>query len=287
MKDYISQIQIVTLFDYFIIGFGLYFVFNTLKGTRAAQIVFGLFTLFLFKTISQKLDLTYTAKSLSFLFDNLIIFILIIFQEEIRQIVNRINQKWALIIGKTEKSNLNYQSLITEAVSKLSKEKVGALIVLQGENDLSDGINGGVPLNAEISEELILTIFENYSALHDGAMIIQDNKIIHAAAVLPLSKSKDMNFRFGTRHRAAIGITEEYDCLAIIVSEETGKIRVSEKGKVIDLSEEELLMKINTFYRVKDDSISEIAMLMNNIKKASTKVKEFIERKRKKGQDEK
>lgn len=267
MQNFFDLIKISTFIDYLIIGFGLYLIFSTLKGTRAAQIVFGLISLYIFKTASLKLDLHNTSKVLSFLFDNLIIFILIIFQEEIRQIVNRISSRWSSIVGKNDKSEFSYQEQIIDAVSKLSKEKTGALIILQGENDLEDHISGGTKLNAEISEELLLTIFENYSPLHDGAVIIQDNKMISAASVLPLSKNKSIDYRFGTRHRAAMGITEVIDCLAIVVSEESGKIRVAEKGKIIELNEDELKFKISTFYRIKDTKINQITKVLNQVSK--------------------
>lgn len=272
MNEFIKIIKLSTIIDYSIIGIILYFIFSTLKGTRAAQIVFGLISLYLFKTLSYKLELTNTSKLLSFLFDNLIIFILIIFQEEIRQIINRINQRWSMIIGKNERSEFAYQEEIVNAVSKLSKEKVGALIILQGETDVQDHVSGGTKINADISEELILTVFENYSALHDGALVIQENKILSAASVLPLSKNKNIDFRLGTRHRAAIGVTEELDCLAIIVSEETGKIRIAEKGKIEELDEDALKYKIANFYRIRESKIKHINIILGAI---SSIVKRF------------
>jgi diadenylate cyclase len=251
MREVMTTLNISSMIDYAIIGVVLYLLFTTIRGTKAAQIFIGFLLLYVFKTIALKLNLYNVSKGLSFLFDNLIVLVLVVFQEEIRQIVNRIHQKW-LLLTKNEKL-FSYQKEIVNAVSKLSDQNTGALIILEGDTQVEDHINGGTILNADISEELILTIFENYSALHDGAMVIGNNKIHSAAVVLPITKSKTLDFRFGTRHRAGIGITEILDCIAIIVSEETGSIRVAEKGKIIDLNPEELREKINQFYRAKEN----------------------------------
>lgn len=273
MQEFLSLIKLSTVIDYTIIGLVLYFIFSTLKGTRAAPLVLGFVALYLFKTVFLKLGLTNTTKVLSFLFDNIVIFVLIMFQEEIRQIINRVRQKWSVVIGKNDRSQFAYQDKIVDAIIKLSKQKVGALIVLQGEMDVDDHISAGTKLDAEISEELILTIFENYSVLHDGAIIIKENKIMSAASVLPLSKNKTIDFRLGTRHRAAIGASEELDCLVLIVSEESGKIRVAEKGKVIELSEEDLKYKVMSFYKVRESVnyftklINKTSILINRFKK--------------------
>lgn len=276
MKEFLSAIYLNTLIDYGIIGLFLYFIFSTLRGTRAAQITFGLISLFLFKTIALKFNLTNTSRLLSFIFDNLIIFVLIIFQEEIRHAVNKINNKWSMLIGKNDRVQLAYPEEITNAVTKLASTKTGALIVLQGEMDIQEHISGGTKLNSEISEELILTIFENYSALHDGALIVQENKIVSAASVLPLSKDKNIGYRFGTRHRAALGVSEVSDCLAIVVSEESGKIRIAEKGKIVELDEESLKFKILSFYRLKDSSSNHITKFLNQISIVVKKINKYF-----------
>jgi len=278
MKELLTTINLTAILDYGIIGIVLYFIFSTLKGTRAAQITFGLISLYLFKTIALKYNLTNVSKLLSFIFDNLIIFVLIIFQEEIKHAVNKINNKWSMLIGKNEKQQFAYPEEIVNAVSKLATEKTGALIVLQGEMDIQEHVSGGTKINAEISEELILTIFENYSALHDGALVVQDNKIVSAAAVLPLSKDKNIGYRFGTRHRAALGVSEVSDCLAIVVSEETGKIRISEKGKMVELEGEELKYKILNFYRLQDSSSNKITQFLGHISNVVKKVNKYIEK---------
>lgn len=250
MKELIATFPLSTVIDYTILGVFLYLLFTTIRGTKAAQIFIGFLILYIFKTIALKLNLENVSRGLSYLFDNLIILILVVFQEEIRQIVNRIHQKW-LLFTKNDKV-FSYQKEIVNAIEKLADQKTGALIVLEGDTKIEDHIDGGTKINGEITEELILTIFENYSALHDGAIIIQDNKIHSAAVVLPVSKNKSLDFRYGTRHRAAIGITEVIDCISIIVSEESGKIRVAEKGKIIELTANELNTKINQFYRAKE-----------------------------------
>lgn len=257
--------------DYALIGLILYLLFTTIRGTKASQIFVGFLALYIFKTVALKLDLHNISRALSFLFDNLIILILIIFQEEIRQVVNRVHQKW-LLLTKNDK-NFSYQEQIVNAVNKMASEKTGSLIILEGDTKIEDHINGGTVLNAEISKEILLTIFKNKSPLHDGAVIIKDNKILSAGVVLPLTKNPSLDYRYGTRHRAGIGITEIIDCLSIIVSEENGKIRVAEKGKIIELGTDGLSDKINQFYRAKEsrsDLLSnKILILLNKIKSKS------------------
>lgn len=254
VEAFLNLWSLSSLFDYLIVGAGLYVLLTTLRGTRIAQFIIALLILIIFQKLCVRYNLTTTLKVLNFIFNNLIIFVLIVYQEEIRHMVNRFNQRFNFIKRKGEK--FNYHQIINNAVQRLSEEKVGSLIILQGEMDFEDHVSGGTTLNAEISEELLLTIFENKSALHDGAVVIKGEKIQSAAVVLPLTKNSDLHFRLGTRHRAAIGITEEFDCLAIVVSEETGTVRIAQKGEVMAVNEEELKYKIHSFFKTREDAPS-------------------------------
>jgi diadenylate cyclase len=181
---------------------------------------------------------------------------LILFQPEFRRVIGEIdkNYLWGIFF-KQEKKII---SEIIKSTMFLSQEKIGALIVLQQNLTLKQYIDTGVKLNAEISAELLNSIFLPKSPLHDGAVIIQGDKIAACCCVLPLSQNPELAIPLGTRHRAAIGISEETDALTIVVSEETGEISLTLNGKIVHNLSEEELTEMLTLYRSKETtSISE------------------------------
>jgi uncharacterized protein (TIGR00159 family) len=164
--------------------------------------------------------------------------ILVIFQPELRRIFH------GSMVGRnpySRKSSKRYIKKVIMAVSWLSKRKIGALIVFERKMPVSNLCEGCIKLDALISSELLMTIFFPHTPLHDGAVILKGNKIVYASCVLPLAKNLDSDFKLGTRHRAGVGITQETDAIAIIVSEETGNISVAYEGKLFrNLTEQEL-----------------------------------------------
>ncbi len=155
--------------------------------------------------------------------------VIVLFQSEIRRTLARIGRKRWFAKGFRRPE---FTDEILLAVTKLSAEKVGALVVLERDIGLRTFIESGVPLDAQISRDLLLSIFHPGSALHDGAAILQKTRIAAAACFLPLSTNPALSGTMGTRHRAAIGITEETDCLSLIVSEETGRISIAAFGEI-------------------------------------------------------
>jgi diadenylate cyclase len=224
LLKYLSQI-----IDVSIILILIYFVYKTFKGTKILRI-FGFFiALFVLKRITTEFQLTYTAKTLGFLIDNALILFIIIFQDEIRKFINRIYSAFENL--KTQNYNTSTE-IIAETCFYFSNKKIGALILIERSISLNSLVSKGVTLNSDISKEILKNIFYSKSNLHDGAVIINKDKIVSAGNFTSLTKNDNFDLKYGTRHRSAIGISEESDCLAIIVSEERGEIRVAEFGKL-------------------------------------------------------
>jgi diadenylate cyclase len=226
----IYNLYIVNILDVLILSIIFYKVILVIKGTRAIQIVVGLLFILALTVVSR--DILHL-RALSWLLENFwlaaVIIFTVIFQTEIRNVLAQIGgQFWGL---KTKVPD-SYATEIIAAVEDLSASMIGGLIAIENEIGLKNFTEMGVALNADISKELLLSIFKNKSApLHDGAVIIFDGKIIAASCLFPLSHNTNIKI-VGTRHRAALGLSEVTDAVVIIVSEETGQISVAYKGNL-------------------------------------------------------
>lgn len=224
-KDILKYL--IQIIDISIIVFIIYMIYKAFKGTKIIRI-FGFFiALFILKKISLEFSLTYTSKALGFLIDNSLILFIIIFQEEIRKFINRIYGAFENL--KPQDYNTSSET-IAEACAYFSNKRIGALILIERSISLKSLVSKGVNLNADISLEILKNIFYSKSNLHDGAVIISKEKIVSAGNFTSLTKNDNFDIKYGTRHRSGIGISEESDCIAIIVSEERGEIRISENG---------------------------------------------------------
>ena len=243
-------IKLVTLIlDIVIVLFLAYELLRIVKDSRAWQLVKGIAFLIIATAISQVLNLKILNYLLSTIMDWGVILIIIIFQPEIRRALeqlggtNRFTRFFGLdkdIITKTKEDI--YKVVI--AVYELAKNKTGALIVIERDIQIKDIIATGIPMDSEVSPQLLVNIFVPKTPLHDGAVVISNNKIAAAACMLPLASDKDIAKELGTRHRAGIGISKESDSIAIIVSEETGKVSVAKDGTLIADVREDVLKKI-------------------------------------------
>ena len=243
-------IKLVTLIiDIVIVGFLVYGLLRIVKNSRAWQLVKGIALLIIATAVSQLLNLNILNYLLSTIMDWGVILIIIIFQPEIRRALeqlggtNKFTRFFGLdkdIITKTKEDI--YKVVI--AVYELAKNKTGALIVMERDIQIKDIIATGIPMDSEVSPQLLVNIFVPKTPLHDGAVIISNNKIAAAACMLPLASDKDIAKELGTRHRAGIGISKESDSIAIIVSEETGKVSVAKDGTLIADVREDVLKKI-------------------------------------------
>jgi diadenylate cyclase len=187
-------------------------------------------------------DLRVVSSLLSAIRNFWIIAVVILFQPELRSILARLNLSRELGIAFRKRERSTLYSPIIDAVSSMSFRKTGALIIIENKRKLHEYIHSSELLDAAISMRLVLTIFNPKSLLHDGAIIIRGDRIIAAKVVLPLSKKQDYVRKFGTRHLAGIGITELSDAIAIIVSEQSGKVSVAQAGTIqTDVAFEELM----------------------------------------------
>jgi len=224
-------------------------VIKVLKGSRAMQLLKGIMFLILFTWFSSLLNL----KILNYLLTNImtygVILLIVLFQPELRRALeqlgssNKLTRYFGLekdIIAKTKEDIYK----IGIAAMELSKTKTGALIVIERDIHLKEIISTGVTINSEVSPQLLVNIFSPNTPLHDGAVIISENKISAAACMLPLASDGDIARELGTRHRAAIGMSKESDAIIVVVSEETGRISVAKEGTLIADVKEEALKKI-------------------------------------------
>ncbi|HBG2466944.1 diadenylate cyclase CdaA [Clostridioides difficile] len=242
----ILRMSIYDLIDISIVAYIFYKIFMFIKDTRAEQVFKGIIFLLLATQLSNtfKLHTVYwiSLKAL----DYGVIAALIIFQPEFRAGLEHIGRAKFNLFGKNvntseETLNRNIEEIV-EALYSLSRQKIGALIIMERETRISDIINTGTIIDAEISRQLLINIFIPNTPLHDGAVVIRDSKVKAAACFLPLTESKDLSKDLGTRHRAGIGVSEVSDCITLIVSEETGGVSIAKAGKLYrDISRERMM----------------------------------------------
>jgi uncharacterized protein (TIGR00159 family) len=235
------DIRWLDIIDIFFVAVLLYLLYNLLKGTVAINIFFGIVAIFLIWKVVDALEMQLLSEILGAFISVGFIALIIIFQPEIRQFllalgrpgfINRRRRKflfWWLSDSKDDQVDVDK---IVKACQRMSNEKVGALIVVTRRNELQQIIDTGEPIDAITSAELLENIFFRNSPLHDGAVIITGSRIEAAKCILPVSKSLTLAGNVGLRHRAAVGVSEQSDAIAIIVSEETGKISTAIEGKL-------------------------------------------------------
>lgn len=228
--------------------FVIYHILLFFEGTRAIQVLRGIIILLFAFFLSQKLGLDVLDWLLTKLFAISIIAILIIFHPEIRQGLARLGQHHLFTTTLKEEELDNILQQIGKATENLCKGKIGALIVIENNDPLATYIENGVLIDSRVSSELIETIFTPNSLLHDGGIIIQNGKIIAAGCIFPLTQNQELSRVFGTRHRAALGLSEETDAIIIVVSEERRDMSLVYRSRLYrDLSTEEMFLKIKEF----------------------------------------
>lgn len=222
---------IIDLIDIIIITYISYRLFLLFKGSKALYMFFGVLFLLLAAFVSNMFHLKTTSWLLNGFTSYLFLILIIVFQPELRKALALLGEP-RLKSGSKIVGLEVYLEEIIRAVTVLANRQIGALIVIERNTDLSDFVQAGTKLDAVISRDLLISLFIPYSPLHDGAIIISNNRITFAGAILPLTKKENLDKRFGTRHRAAIGITEETDAICIVVSEERGTISITNGGKI-------------------------------------------------------
>jgi len=216
--------------DILAVAFAVYWLLLLIRGTRAVQMLTGLLVLIAVRLISDWAQLATVGLILENFFTWGVIIIIILFQQDIRRALARMGRGFFPAVSRQEETQMLEE--IVRAAQTLASKRVGALVVLERETRLDDLIEAGVRLEAVPTKELLTAIFLPYSPLHDGAVVVQDGRLTHAGCVLPLTLRSDLPEGVGTRHRAAVGITEDSDAVVVVVSEESAAISVVVAGEM-------------------------------------------------------
>ena len=257
MIDLFIQVRVFDIIDIFLVAVLFYGLYRLLKGTSAMSIFIGIVAIFLLWQLVKFLQMEMLTAILGAFVSVGFIALIIIFQPEIRRFLFTIGaqaqegklSKRFKFLRMRSNVDLNIEAL-SKACLNMSDIKQGALILLTRNNNLDDIVVTGVTVNADISSPLIENIFFKNSPLHDGAMIIRHNRITAARCILPVSNKTNIPGHYGLRHRAAIGVTEVNDCIAIVVSEETGNISMVSNGEIQTVKASELKEMIEKELRV-------------------------------------
>ena len=226
--------SLADIIDILLVWYVIYKIINLIKGTKAVQLLKGIFVILLVKIISDYFGFN----TLSWIMGNVITWgflaIIIIFQPELRRALEQLGRGKFFSRSGTQEDDESEKFIeaIVKATDYMAKRRIGALISIERETGMSDYIETGIALDSKISSELLINIFIPNTPLHDGAVIIQKNLVAAAACYLPLSESPFISKELGTRHRAALGISEVTDSITVIVSEETGNISLTKNGEL-------------------------------------------------------
>lgn len=223
VKDFIETL---------IIAMALFYLYKWIRGTFAIQAAVGLVFVIILNALVSALGLTTINFILRSIMDVGVLAVFIIFQPEIRKLLYRLGQNTNLDRFFMRSNSETVIDEVIEAVKSMARTKTGALIVFARSSSLQDLVDVGVKLDAQVNTELIETIFNKETPLHDGAVVIRNNRIVAASCYLPISQNPNISSVFGTRHRAAVGISETNNVFVIVVSEETGRISVAQNGSL-------------------------------------------------------
>lgn len=241
----------INIVDVLLVWFVIYQLFKIIKGTKAVQLLNGIFVLIIVRLLTG----VFHFDTLTWLLDQVLpwgfLAIIIIFQPEIRRALEQLGRGrfFARTMMQEEEEHDRLMEALTKSVNYMAKRRIGALISIEQETGLSEYVETGTPLNSDITSELLINIFIPNAPLHDGAVIFQRNRIAAAGCYLPLSESPFISKELGTRHRAALGLSEVTDAITIIVSEETGAISIATDGDLHrDLSIEEFEARLRRIW---------------------------------------
>jgi diadenylate cyclase len=218
------------IFDIAIVTLGIYWLLLLIRGTRAIQILVGLIVLMALMLASELFQFATLGLILDNFLGSAVLIIIVLFQHDIRRALARVGRGFFPAVSSQQESQLVEE--VVHATQALAEKRVGALIVLERDTALGDQIDPGPSIDATVSMELLQSIFLPPSPLHDGAAVIQDGRVASAGSILPLTLRSDLPEGAGTRHRAALGVTEETDAVVVVVSEETGTISVVMGGEM-------------------------------------------------------
>ncbi|MEG0979228.1 MAG: diadenylate cyclase CdaA [Oscillospiraceae bacterium] len=258
--------------DLLLIAFIVYQAIKLIRDTRALMLAKGLIFLVLVFVLVSLLDMQASIYIFKKVFDNIIVILIIIFHPEIRNALESMGRSsisnLSIFSGKASditviKNEINSKAIrsVCKSCSDMSDAKIGALIVFEKNTPLGEIIGSGTVIDAEISPEIVGNIFYPKSPLHDGAAIIRDGRLYSAGCILPLTQNKELSSELGTRHRAAIGMSEQSDAMVVVISEETGAISIATKGTLSrDISDGSLREKLLDYFIVENTEEKENAL---------------------------
>lgn len=232
-RDVTANFRWLDVLDVAIAFLIIYKLLTLMKGTRALQVLTGLLIVGFLYIISVTLGLATVNEILSRFFNYLFIVIIIVFQDDIRKILAKMGKAPIFGLRTAQKSEEELVEQLVKSAVALSRKRIGALIVLERSMGLNDSIEVGVKLDSSVNSELMLSIFSTESPIHDGAVVIKDGRVVAAGCFLPLTRNMNIDKALGTRHRAAIGLTESTDSVVVVVSEEQREISIAMDGELI------------------------------------------------------
>lgn len=243
MNEIFEQFSWWSVLDIAVITLLIYQVLILIRGTRTAQMLTGILIVILGFQASSLIPLTTFNWLIGKFYSSIVLIIIILFQDDIRNALSRIGKKPMLTNAEAMASHYLLDEL-TRAAFSLANKRIGALLVIERNIILSRYIDMGISIDAKISKELLLSIFEPHSPIHDGAVMIRQGRIAAAGCFLPLTRAENVKPEMGTRHRAAIGISQETDALVILVSEERGAVSIVHEGHIFLIQESTQLRKL-------------------------------------------
>lgn len=239
---FLASIRWQDIVDVVLNSYILFRLYVLFRGTNVIRVIAGLAILWVFQRIAVGLGLIVTTWAMQGIIAGAALIIIIVFRNEIRNVLQAKNMR-ALLWGVPRKSHRTLVDSIVEGVYQLARNRTGALVVLPGKEDIDETIQGGMEWQGLVSKEMLMSIFMNDSPVHDGAAVIIGDRITRVGAILPLCERDDLPTRYGTRHRAAIGLAEQSDALIIAVSEERGEVIIAKNGEIVFI-EDNLALKV-------------------------------------------
>lgn len=235
MFDVASYFRWQDILDILVVAFVIHQLISIIRGTRSVQMVLGLGILFVVYFVAKIFELSTLMWMMQTFLSSILLIVIIVFQQDIRRALTQVGK--SPFQKSTDVADKDLDEII-RSVFYLSKRRIGALIVIERETGLQDYIESGFDLDARLSKELLISIFMPVSPLHDGGVIVHKGRIQSAGCILPLTQNPYINKKYGTRHRAAIGISEETDAVVLVVSEETQEVSVVRHGALTTVSDE-------------------------------------------------
>src|SRR3954471_6265441 len=235
LSSILDQVRVATILDIAITALLIYWLFSLIRGTRAVRLIIGVTVLFGVYYVAQALQLLLLTQILQTGAVVGLFALVVVFQPELRRALDRIGRVGSfgwLFSAESRTADL-VAAEVSRAAALLSSEGHGALIVLERQTGLEEIAESGVMIHSDLSADLVRTIFTPHTPLHDGAVIIRDGRVLAAGAVLPLAETSVQTERFGTRHRAALGITEQTDAIVVVVSEENGQVSLVQRARIV------------------------------------------------------